>query len=155
MCRRPLPFEEWSRGEIECRACAAPALRAAGSIGPPPVIDYRTNDQMLDEVPPELIEELVAAIEAEASARRRQGALPSPVQGVIDEIGLGRSPRELPWATWGFVAGFAINLAIAKYAQVTTAAPLHDFLGPMVLGGLLAGTTCAAIAWGIVRLREP
>jgi hypothetical protein len=117
--------------------------------------DYRVYQEMLDDVPEELIDELVAAIHEEARAREKRSATRSPVRDVLDEIGVGQSPRELPWAIWGFVAGFSGNLAIAKYAQMNTSAPLSDFLAPMLLGGLLAGATCSAIAWAVVRLREP
>jgi hypothetical protein len=155
--RSPLGFADWSRGLDQCPSCAAQGreARTPGLLGDTAATDYRVYERMLDELPPELIDELVAAIEDEGRSRERRRSMPSPVQDVIDEIGIGRSPRELPWAIWGFVGGFAGNLAIAKYAQMTTAAPMSDFLAPMLLGGLLAGATCAAIAWGVVRLREP
>ncbi|MCZ7578944.1 MAG: hypothetical protein M5U18_18615 [Dehalococcoidia bacterium] len=107
---------------------------------------------MLDDIPDELVDELVAALEAEAA--RMPSAGPNPVREVLSELGLGRSPRERHWAAWGFAAGFAANIVIAKYAQMTTAAPMSQFIGPMLLGGLLAGATCSAIGWGFARLRE-
>ncbi len=72
----------------------------------------------------------------------------------IAELGIGQSARERNWAAWGFAAGFATNTLIAKYAQMTSAAPMSQFIGPMLLGGVLAGAACGAIGWGLARLRE-
>jgi hypothetical protein len=106
---------------------------------------------MLDDIPDELVEELVAALEAEAA---RLAATPAnPVREVFAELGIGQSPRERHWAVWGFAVGFAANVALAKYVQMTTAAPMSQFIGPMLLGGMLAGATCSAIGWGFARLR--
>jgi hypothetical protein len=37
---------------------------------------------------------------------------------------------------------------------MTSGGSMSEFAGPMLLGGVLAGLTCAAIGWGIARLRE-
>jgi hypothetical protein len=121
--------------------------------------DYRAYNQMVDEIPDELIDELLAALEAEAGARQRgETALPAAedtlLHGVLDELGIGRSANQLPWTLWGFAAGFALNVVLAKYAQMTSGGSMTEFAGPMLLGGVLAGLTCAAIGWGIARLRE-
>jgi hypothetical protein len=114
---------------------------------------------MVDEIPDELIDELLAALEAEAGARQRTDAAAPTAEdtllhGVLDEIGIGRSPNQLPWTLWGFAGGFALNVVLAKYAQMTSGGSMSEFAGPMLLGGVLAGLTCAAIGWGIARLRE-
>ena len=57
-------------------------------------------------------------------------------------------------AAWGFAAGFAANVLVAKYAQMESASPMGQFIGPLLIGGLLAGATCAAIGWGFAKLRE-
>ena len=163
-CGRGLPFEEWQRGATECRTClVAPvkAREAARKADPPTPLssDYRAYNQMVDEIPDELIDELLAALEAEAGARQRgETALPAAedtlLHGVLDELGIGRSANQLPWTLWGFAAGFALNVVLAKYAQMTSGGSMTEFAGPMLLGGVLAGLTCAAIGWGIARLRE-
>ncbi|MEO8538610.1 MAG: hypothetical protein ABI577_02640, partial [bacterium] len=109
-------------------------------------------ERMLDAVPDELIDELVAALEAEAA---RLPATKSPVREVFDEIGIGRSARERHWASWGFAGGFAANVAIAKYAQMATGAPFSQFIVPLLIGGVVAGLCCSAIGWGAAKLREP
>jgi hypothetical protein len=117
----------------------------------PDAVEY---ERMLDSVPDELIDELVAALEAEAAkvALRPRG----PVREVLEEIGgVGRSPRERPWAAWGFAGGFAANVLIAKYAQMATGAPFGQFVVPLLVGGVLAGVCCSAIGWGAAKLREP
>jgi len=156
-CSQPLGFSDWSRGVDQCPVCVASArdVRASAVFIPEASADYRSYEQLLDDVPEELVDELIAAIQEEARVREMRRSNPSPVREVLDEIGVGQSPRELPWAIWGFVAGFAGNLAIAKYAQMASGSPLSDFLAPMLLGGLVAGATCSAIAWAVVRLREP
>jgi hypothetical protein len=117
----------------------------------PDAVEY---ERMLDSVPDELIDELVAALEAEAAkvALRPRG----PVREVLEEIGgVGRSPRERHWAAWGFAGGFAANVLIAKYAQMATGAPFGQFVVPLLVGGVLAGVCCSAIGWGAAKLREP
>jgi hypothetical protein len=164
-CGRGLPFEEWQRGATECRTCAAAPVvtrRASQQAEPPTPLatDYRAYNQMVDEIPDELIDELLAALEAEADTRRSaESAAAGPREdtllvGVLDEMGFGRSPTELPWTLWGFAIGFALNVCLAKYAQMASGGPMGQFLAPMMVGGLLAGITCAAIGWGIARLRE-
>lgn len=169
-CGKGLKFEEWSKGGERCASCS----RAARSGGPAAAFvrgpsrpapaatpraqieaEYAAYERMLDEIPDELVDELVAALESEAE--RRQEAKSTPQEAfreVIEEIGFGRSPRELQWAAWGFAAGFALNVALAKYAQMTSGAAMSGFLAPLLLGGLVAGGACAAIGWGLARLRE-
>jgi hypothetical protein len=110
-------------------------------------------ERLLDDIPDELIDELVAALEAEAA--RLESAPLNPVREVIAELAIGNSPREVHWAAWGFAAGFAANVALAKYAQMTAGAPMSRFILPMLIGGVVAGATCAAIGWGLARLRQP
>lgn len=163
-CGKGLGFDEWSSGFDRCGSCN----RFPGAASPAatyvrgPVAGVATRSQvagsaqaynrLIDNVPDALIDELVAALEAEAQRRPASGA--SPVQDVLREIGFGRSATELQWAAWGFSGGFAANVALAKYAQMTSGASMGEFIGPMLLGGLVAGFTCAAIGWGLARLRE-
>lgn len=118
----------------------------------PPAADY---ERLLDDVPDDLIEEIVAALEDEA--RRLESVQPgaaSQLTEVLQEIGFGRSPRELQLAAWGFAVGFGANVMLAKYAQMQTSSPMSQFVGPLLIGGLVAGAACAAIGWGFARLRE-
>ena len=110
-------------------------------------------EEMLDNLPDELIDELVAALEEEAA--RLPASPANPVRGVLDELGIGRSMRERQWAAWGFAAGFGANVAIAKYAQMASGASMSEFVGPLMIGGVVAGVCCAAIGWGLAKLREP
>lgn len=161
-CDRPLGFDDWSSGSDRCQPCLRlhqGARRVPGPAAPPRAFDHASlaarasaYERMLDDIPDELVDELVAALEAEAE--RLSASPPNPVREVLAEIGIGQSPRERHWAVWGFAVGFAANVAIAKYAQMTTAAPMSQFVGPMLLGGMLAGATCGAIGWGFARLRE-
>jgi hypothetical protein len=162
-CGKGLAFDEWSSGADRCDRCQrAPSGPAATYVrGPRPARETETAAYMrlLDEVPDELIDELVAALEAEAE---RRPVAPTPasapafaaVQDVLRDLGLGQSTRELSWAAWGFVAGFALNVAVAKFAQVSSGAPFGQFVVPMLVGGLVAGAACGAIGWGLARLRE-
>jgi len=160
-CEKVLTFDDWSGGGKKCQACersAAPSVTPQYVRGPrrttghpePVEEDY---DRLLDAIPDELIDELVAALEAEAARLPAKQA--GPVQEVFDEIGYGRSPKERQWAAWGFAAGFAANVLVAKYAQMASNAPMGQFVGPLMVGGLVAGLACAAIGWGLARLREP
>jgi hypothetical protein len=116
---------------------------------------YAQHERLVDDIPDELVDELVAMLEAEAERRKTEVSAPqAALQEVLEEIGFGRSPRELQWAAWGFAGGFAMNVALAKYAQMTTASSMAEFVMPMLFGGILAGAACAAIGWGLARLRE-
>lgn len=155
-CRRTLAFDEWSRGFERCPYCRGSASTASASASARRAADdeYARYERMLDELPEELVDELVAALEAEVEARQSSPATgPGPVREVLEEIGLGRSPAELQWAAWAFAGGFAGNLLLAKYAQMSSGSPVSDFVGPFVLGGLVAGGACAAIGWGLAKLR--
>lgn len=161
-CGRGLGFAEWSAGAGTCERCLdgrahAPAARyVRGPLhSPPPSAGgYAAYERMLDEIPDSLIDELAAALEEEARKDPSPDAAGSAVRGVLDELAFGRSPGEASWAAWGFALGFAGNVAVAKYAQVTTHAPMSQFVAPLLAGGLVAGATCAVIAWGFARLRE-
>lgn len=167
ICGIALPFDDWARGQRRCEDCARmAALRGpAATYTPTPrngqtlaeraAAQQRSRDheQLLEELPDSLLSELVAAIEAEGRGEPLPGS--TPLQEVMDEIGLGRSPRELQWASWGFASGFAVNVGLAKYAQMSTSAPMSEFVGPLILGGIVAGTVCAAIGWGVAKLRDP
>ncbi len=117
----------------------------------------RAYRQMVDETPDSLIDELTRALESEASARQQQPANDASddlFRGVAREAGFGTTRVEFAWATWGFCAGFAANVLLMKYVQMSMGAPLGAVIAPMIFGGLLAGATCAAIGWGIAKLRE-
>ena len=162
-CGNVLRFDDFSAGGDRCLTCARNAPRAEMVRGPrvrrpnARTIQEREEieyERMLDSLPDELIDELVAALEAEAS-KLPPSPTASPVRGVLDELGIGRSALERQWAAWGFAAGFAANVAIAKYAQMATGAPMGQFIGPLIIGGVVAGLCCAAIGWGLAKLREP
>lgn len=165
-CLKVLSFDDFSGGGDRCRGCAGRPARPATELVRGPRI-RRTNarnldrkvedeedyERLLDSVPDELIDELVAALEAEAAKLPPSPA--HPVRGVFDELGLGHSVREKQWAAWGFAGGFTANVALAKYAQMASAAPMSEFMGPLLIGGVVAGLCCAAIGWGLAKLREP
>ena len=73
---------------------------------------------------------------------------------MLREIGFGKSAREVQWAAWGFAGGFAVNVVLAKYAQMASGASMAAFVIPMLAGGAIAGITCAAIGWGFAKLRD-
>ncbi len=162
-CGQALGFEDWSHGFNRCGACsqgirkrknaanfvAGPALPAAASY----TAEAANYERMLDDIPDELVDELVAALEAEAMRRAIEPA--SPVRDVLEELSMGASSRERPWAAWGFATGFALNVALAKWTQMSTGGSFADFIAPTLIGGVVAGATCAAIGWGLARLREP
>jgi len=159
-CSRPLGFADWSNGSDRCQVCSASERPDRFVAGPgarqasrrhDPAAESAAYERLLDDIPDELIDELVAALEVEAA--RLESSPANPVREVIAELGIGRSPREVHWASWGFAAGFAANVALAKYAQMSAGAPMSGFIVPMLIGGLVAGATCAAIGWGLSRLR--
>jgi hypothetical protein len=173
-CGKGLAFDEWSSGLTECERCmgelfgdepAATFVRGPGgspraAASPARPGSYAEQaagyEQLLDDLPEELIAELVAALEAEA-AKDSPDASERPdtaLRELLEDIGFGSSQQEFQWAGWGFAAGFALNVAMAKYAQMTTAASMSQFLLPMVFGGVVAGAACAAIGWGFAKLRE-
>lgn len=164
LCRRGLDFSQWSAGGGLCARCldgdgdAGPA--AAYTPGPvartAPTREFAAYERMLDDIPDELIDELVAALEAEAARAPTSGDAASVVvRELLDEIGVGRDPRAITWAAWGFSAGFGVNVFLAKYVQISTGATMQEFVGPMLIGGMVAGVGCAALAWGIARLKGP
>ncbi len=163
-CSRVLTFEDFSGGGNRCRACAkaapsaefvrGPRIRRTNARNLPPRYQEEEDyERLLEGVPDELIDELVAALEAEAAKLPPSPA--NPVRGVLDELGIGRSARERQWAAWGFAGGFGLNVVLAKYAQMASSAAMSEFIGPMLIGGGVAGVCCAAIGWGLAKLREP
>lgn len=158
-CGKGLPFAAWSRGREQCPSCAPlpPEGSPSATYVPGPRVDLRSEpsefERILDQLPDELVEELARALEAESGPAR-----PSRARGLVveltEELALGRSPRETTWALWGFAAGFGLNLLVAKVAQVSSGAPMSDFLLPLAVGGLVAGGTAAAIGWGLARLLD-
>lgn len=172
-CGRGLAFDEWSRGNDRCATCAphgaSPAAAyvpgpaaARGPKAAPPAMPagYEFTDEeleayegLLEGIPEELVDELIAALEEEASRRATPEAPKGQLQEVLEELGLGRSPRDAQWAMWGFSLGFAGNVALAKYAQMASGASMSEFVAPVLIGGLVAGGACALIGWGLSRLR--
>jgi hypothetical protein len=127
-------------------------VRAARSAA---TASYAEYEKLADDIPDELVDELVSMLEAEAARRKVEISAPqAALEELFEEIGFGRSPRELHWAAWGFAAGFALNVGLAKYAQMTTSASMSEFVMPLLFGGVLAGSACAAIGWGLAKLRE-
>ena len=47
-----------------------------------------------------------------------------------------------------------LNVAIAKVTQMSSGAPMSDFVLPLAIGGIVAGGTAAAIGWGLARLAD-
>lgn len=163
-CGKGLGFDDWSSGSSRCASCArAPAgsgpaatfvrTQSPAAARPAAAPSAEAYERLLESVPDELIDELVAALEAEA-ARTPRTDTPNPVQEMLQEIGFGRSAREMQWAAWGFALGFAANVAMAKYAQMASGASMATFVVPMLAGGAIAGATCAAIGWGFAKLRD-
>lgn len=167
-CGKGLTFDEWSNEGRRCDAClGAPRMDGPAATfvrGPRPATrtphqqiadEAEAYERLLDELPDELVDELVEALEAEAARRDITiEAPPGAIHEVLADIGIGQSPRELQWAAWGFAGGFAANVLVAKYAQMESASPMGQFIGPLLIGGLVAGATCAAIGWGFAKLRE-
>lgn len=162
-CQNVLRFEDFAAGGERCLTCRksgvatvtirGPRIRRPNARNIQPRESDEYDEQLLDAVPDELIEELVAALEAEAS--RLPASPASPVRGVLQELGVGRSARERHWAAWGFAGGFAVNVVLAKYAQMASGGSMAEFVGPLLIGGVLAGFCCAAIGWGLAKLQEP
>lgn len=179
-CGGGLGFEEWSRGVKTCAGCRRTAGASPAAVyvpGPRAPIPRPTRpgiepreavrrrnpagtpgadyERLLDEVPDDLIDEIVAALEVEARRlESEQPGVASQLTEVLQEIGFGRSPREFQLAAWGFAIGFGANVVLAKYAQMQTSSPMSQFIGPLLVGGLVAGAACAAIGWGFAKLRE-
>ncbi len=165
-CGQGLPFEDWSRGARQCARCAGPGTMNGpaatyvpgprpGPVAPKPlhrqVADEAAEyERLLAELPDQLIDEIVDALEAEAS----RTAAGSAIQDVLEDIGFNRSPREWQWSLWGFAAGFSANVLVAKYAQMQASASMASFLAPMLAGGIVAGAACGAIGWGLAKLRD-
>ena len=165
-CGKGLTFDEWSNEGRRCDTCLrAPRMDGPAATyvrGPAPgplrhqiADEAEAYERLLDDLPDDLVDELVAMLEAEAE--RRDITIeprPGPIQEVLADIGIGHSPREIQWAAWGFAAGFAANVLVAKYAQMESAAPMGQFIAPLLIGGVVAGIACSAIGWGLAKLRE-
>src|SRR5215212_6821062 len=100
-CEKVLSFEDFSAGGTRCLACSKQRRPAQefvrGPRRPEPVIggyaeDDAEYERMLDSIPEELVDELVAALEAESA--RRSGGPASQVAEVFEELGIGRSQHE-------------------------------------------------------------
>lgn len=168
-CGRGLAFDEWSRGMDRCQQCAPHGASPAAAYVPGPRTSSRapagpagfdfTGDELeqyerlLDDIPEELVDELIAALEEEAARRGTPEEPKGPLQGVLEELGVGQSPRDAQWAMWGFAIGFAGNVALVKYAQMASGAAMSEFVAPVLVGGLVAGAACAILGWGLARLR--
>lgn len=163
-CGNGLPYEAWSRGRATCAACSSrhEAPAAVYVRGPKPAgaqrqaatgADAAAYERLLDEMPDELVDELVAALEAELARVERKETPKTAVHEVLEDLGFNRSQGEFQWAAWGFAAGFAANVGLAKYAQMASGGSMAEFVAPMLIGGLVAGATCAAIAWGLAKLK--
>ncbi len=170
-CGNGLPYEAWSRGQSSCDNCTRLASRAGPAAtyvrGPAPsrapsgsqprAVDptgaTAAYERIFDDMPDELVDELVAALESEMEKLEREKTPKSPVHEVLEELGFNHSPREWQWAAWGFAAGFAANVVLAKYAQMTSGGSMTEFAGPLLIGGIVAGATCGAIGWGTAKLR--
>lgn len=111
---------------------------------------------MVDEVPDDLMEELARALNEEANSREPIAGTEdaSLLRGLAQELGLGRSKGEFQYAFLGFAGGFALNVGLMKYVQMSSGATLDAVFAPMFLGGLMTGGTCAVIGWGIAKLKE-
>ncbi|MBI2766036.1 MAG: hypothetical protein HYX53_09020 [Chloroflexi bacterium] len=166
-CGAGLGFDEWSNGSDYCATCdsfdATPAATFVRGPRPPVAVppappsagaELDEYERLLAGIPDEMVDELIAALEAEAARDAAPGAAPGPVQEVLREMGFGASPLQLHWALWGFAGGFAANVALAKYAQLASGAPMSQFVAPLLIGGIVAGAACGAIGWGLARLRE-
>lgn len=168
-CGKGLSFDEWSGGVDRCGGCSrGPRVQGPAATyvrGPRPTAtaararqevadEAAAYERLLDELPDELVDEIVAALEAEATRIDSAPAAQSVIQEVMQDIGFGRTPREWQWATWGFSGGFAANVILAKYAQMQSGSSMSEFMAPLLIGGVVAGVTCAAIGWGIARLRD-
>jgi hypothetical protein len=162
-CGTGLSFEAWSQGNDRCAACSSKATSETYSYVPGPASaglnlaspapDSDEFARLLEDLPDELVEELASALEAAAlpeSPRQDESA----VGGFLAEVGFGSDPREPVWAAWGFSVGFAVNVAVAKLAQMSTSAPMSDLFVPIIAGGLVAGGAGAVIGWGLAKLKE-
>ena len=109
-CGKGLPFAEWAQGRNRCASCVPRDRQQPPrpAYVPGPRIDVRSEpsefERILDQLPDELVEELARALEAESGAARRPGPR-ALVDDLADELALGRSPREVSWALWGFATG--------------------------------------------------
>ena len=125
-CGGGLNFAAFERGERLCHVCVqfvdGPGDSFASAPSPGQIV-HRPRRNRPEAVPEELIDELIASLQASEAAT--VAAMPSgpakeTVREVLRDIGVGESERELPWAAWGFAAGFCANVAVAKYAQVSS-----------------------------------
>lgn len=166
-CARALGFEDWSAGKGRCSRCldrgdfAPPGGRVHTRAPSPAALTpqpsgYRAYQRMVDQVPDELMEELARALDEEETIRKSitPGPDDSLFRGVAQELQLGRSRAEFQYAFLGFASGFAANVGLMKYVQMSSGATLDAVFAPMFLGGLMTGATCAVIGWGIAKLKE-
>ncbi len=127
-------------------------MRATSAVRAETAASYAANERILDDLPDSLLDEIMAALEDESAAA--DGPARPVLLDIISEIGIGTSASEWQYALWGFAAGFTGNVLLAKYAQMSSGAPMADFVGPIVFGGLVAGGAGALIGWAAAKLRE-
>lgn len=154
-CGTGLSYQAWERGESLCRLCRQVEAGPAATFLPMPRTGARAYVQPKKrETPDELIDELIARLEADAAAAPLADNRPDSVGAVLRDIGFGQSERELPWAVWGFALGFTLNVVVAKYAQMTSGAAMSEFIPAFIFGGIVAGAAGAGIGWAVAKLKE-
>ncbi len=158
-CGGGLAFAAYQRGETLCHVCLQMQDEPDATFAPGPkarAIVTRSRRAQPATVPDELIDELIASLQHSEAALANVPAGPGreTVREVLRDIGVGENDRELPWAAWAFAIGFTANIAVAKYAQVTSGATMTEFVPAFIVGGIVAGTVCGAIGWGLARLRS-
>lgn len=111
--------------------------------------DHGRYERLLEDVPDELIDELVAALEAEAARDPEIGAA-NPVQEVLREIGFARDAvGRVGFRCW--VRGQRGTRPVRPDGEWRLMAA---FIVPMLAGGAIAGAPCAAIGRGFAKLRD-
>ena len=157
-CGNGLDFDSWAQGAEHCRRCRDAQPGGARFVPGPAAASTRDDDAFVhsSDVPDALLDQiaeaLLAAEQGRAAPRHAEPA--SPLRGVLRDLEIGGSPRELQWAGWGFALGFAGNVAVAKYAQMASDAAISEFVGPMLIGGLVAGAAAGVIGWGAAKLKD-
>lgn len=155
VCGAGLSFHAFEQGQTLCRMCLQVNAVPAATFVPAPRTGMPPRQRRV--APPadqdDILDELIRSLEAEAALTPGQPGQQESVRAVLQDIGFGQSTSELPWAMWGFAAGFTLNVAVAKYAQVTSGAPLGEFVPAFLFGGMVAGAACAGIGWGLAKLR--
>ncbi len=155
-CGTGLSYHAWEQGHTLCRMCVQVGTAPAATFIPVQRTGVPARPRRVAPPPnqDDLIDQLIASLETESALSQGQSAQSDSMRGVLQDIGFGQSSSELPWAAWGFAAGFTLNVVVAKYAQMTSGASMGEFMPAFVVGGIIAGAACAGIGWGIAKLRE-